>query len=70
MEKLSTNDALLKKSTLYREFLAEREEIVAHKWVLSEKAGVDVGFEEALTDWMLKHRSAWRKRRHVARQNT
>ena len=69
MAKLSTNDALLKKSTLYREFLAEREEIVAHKWVLSEKAGVDVGFEEALTDWMLKHRSEWRKRRQVARQN-
>ena len=69
MAKLSTNDTLLKKTTLYREFLAEREEIVAHKWVLSEKAGVDVGFEEALTDWMLKHRSEWRKRRHVARQN-
>ena len=69
MEKLSTNDALLRKSTLYREFLAERGEIVAHKWVLSEKAGIDVGFEEALTDWMLKHRSEWRKRRQVARQN-
>jgi len=69
MAKLSTNDTLLKKTTLYREFLAEREEIVAHKWVLSEKAGVDVGFEEALTDWMLKHRSEWRKRRQVARQN-
>lgn len=69
MEKLSTNVALLKKSTLYREFLAEREEIVAHKWVLSEKAGTDVGFEAALTDWMVKHRSEWRKRRLVARQN-
>ncbi len=69
MEKLSTNDALLKKSTLYREFLAEREEIVAHKWVLSEKVGTDVGFEEALTDWMVKHRSEWRKRRQVARQS-
>ncbi|SVC11464.1 uncharacterized protein METZ01_LOCUS264318 [marine metagenome] len=69
MPKTSTYDELLKNSTLYREFLAEREEIVAHKWVLSEKAGADVGFEEALTDWMVKHRSEWRKRRHVARQN-
>jgi len=68
--KSSANDKLLKNSTLYREFLAEREKIVAHKWVLSEKAGIDVGFEEALTDWILKHRSEWRKRRHVARQNT
>lgn len=65
----SAKEELLKNSTLYREFLAEREQIVAHKWVLSEKAGIDVGFEEALTDWMLKHRSEWRKRRQVARQN-
>ena len=69
MPKSSTNDALLKNSTLYREFLTEREEIVAHKWVLSEKAGTDVGFEGALTDWMVKHRSEWRKRRNFARQN-
>ena len=69
MPKSSTNEGLLKNSTLYQEFLAERGEIVAHKWVLSEKAGIDVGFEEALTDWMLKHRSEWRKRRQVARQN-
>ena len=69
MPKSSTNEGLLKNSTLYQEFLAEREEIVAHKWVLSEKAGIDVGFEEALTDWMLKHRSVWRNRRQVARQN-
>jgi len=67
--KSSANEELLKNSTLYREFLAEREQIVAHKWVLSEKAGIDVGFEGALTDWMLKHRSEWRKRRQVARQN-
>ena len=66
----SANEKLLKSSTLYREFLAERAEIVAHKWVLSEKAGTDVGFEAALTDWMVKHRSEWRKRRLVARQNT
>ena len=70
MPKSPTNDELLKNSTLYREFLAEREEIVAHKWVLSEKAGTDVGFEEALTDWMVKHRSEWRKRRQAPRQNT
>ena len=69
MPKSSTNVALLKNSSLYREFLTEREEIVAHKWVLSETAGTDVGFEAALTDWMVKHRSEWRKRRHVARQN-
>lgn len=47
--------------TLYQYFLAEREEILKHKWLESQKEGRDVGFEYALTDWMLKHRSNWRK---------
>jgi hypothetical protein len=51
----------LDNTTLYREFLAEREEILRHKWIESEKAGFDVGFEFALIDWNLKHRSAWRR---------
>jgi hypothetical protein len=52
---------------LYREFLAEREEILKHKWIESEKAGRDIGFERALTDWIVKHRSAWRRSRHTQR---
>jgi len=53
-------------SALYREFLAEREEILKHKWIESEKAGRDIGFERALTDWIIKHRSKWRKSRQVS----
>ncbi len=53
----------VKNSTLYKEFLAEREEILKHKWIESEKAGKDVGFEKALLDWIVKHRSNWRDRR-------
>jgi hypothetical protein len=53
----------VKNSTLYKEFLAEREEILRHKWVESEKAGHDIGFEHALLDWIIKHRSAWREHR-------
>ncbi len=30
-----------------------------HKWYESEKAGYDIGFERALTDWTAKHRSEW-----------
>ncbi len=56
---------LLKNSSLYREFQAEREEILRHKWIESEKAGRDIGFERALTDWIIKHRSKWRKARHT-----
>lgn len=54
---------LVKESLLYKEFLAEREEILRHKWIESEKAGHDIGFEKALLDWIVKHRSAWRQKR-------
>ena len=59
---------LLKNSTLYREFQAEREEILRHKWIESEKAGYDIGFERALTDWIIKHRGRWRKSRQQQMQ--
>ena len=47
-------------SSVYKEFLAERNEILKHKWIESEKAGSDIGFEKALLDWIQKHRSNWR----------
>jgi len=53
----------VKNSVLYKEFLAERAEILRHKWIESEKAGKDIGFEKALLDWIVKHRSNWRERR-------
>ncbi len=53
----------VKNSVLYKEFLAEREEILKHKWIESEKAGSDIGFEKALLDWIVKHRSSWRSKR-------
>ena len=64
MEPNAENSDLLKNSVLYKEFLAEREEILKHKWLESEKAGHDIGFEKALLDWIVKYRSAWRDRRH------
>lgn len=54
-------------SALYREFLAERDEILRHKWIESEKAGYDIGFERALLDWIVKHRSNWRRNRKQSR---
>ena len=61
----------VKNSVLYKEFLAEREEILKHKWIESEKAGSDIGFEKALLDWIVKHRSSWRsKRQKEARTQT
>jgi hypothetical protein len=57
---------LLKDSSLYRQFRAEREEILKHKWIESEKAGRDIGFDEALTSWIVKHRTNWRKSRYTS----
>ena len=53
----------VKNSALYKEFMAEREEILKHKWIESEKAGADIGFEKALLDWIVRHRSNWRQKR-------
>ncbi len=53
----------VKQSSLYQEFLAEREEILRHKWLESERLGHDIGFERALLDWIRKHRESWRTAR-------
>jgi hypothetical protein len=60
---MSGDQSIVMNSALYREFLAEREEILRHKWIESEKAGYDIGFERALLDWIVKHRSNWRRHR-------
>jgi len=57
----------VQRSSLYQEFLAEREEILRHKWLESEKAGYDIGFEKALLDWIRNHRDHWR---HSRRKST
>jgi hypothetical protein len=48
-------------SSLYREFAEEKEEILKHKWLESEKKGYDIGYSAALFNWILKHRSNWKK---------
>jgi hypothetical protein len=62
---LPDSQDLMRNSSLYKEFQAEREEILRHKWIESEKVGYDIGFDRALTDWIIKHRSKWRKARQT-----
>jgi len=66
----STSREFVKQSSLYQEFLAEREEILKHKWLESERLGHDVGFERALLDWIRKHRENWRAARRQQQQQT
>jgi hypothetical protein len=35
------------------------EEINRHRWIESEKAGRDIGFERASTDWLERFSHAW-----------
>ncbi len=63
---VTSPDSFVTQSDLYQEFLAERDEILKHKWLESEKAGRDIGFERALLDWIRKHRNNWRENRRRA----
>jgi hypothetical protein len=47
----------------YEHFLCEWKEILDYKWIESKNAGVDIGLERALTEWVGKHRMIWRAER-------
>lgn len=51
----------LTNTNLYRHFIQMREEILKHKWIESEKAHRDVGFEYALVDWVVNCKAKWDK---------
>jgi hypothetical protein len=52
----STGDEWLQQTELFRQWAAMKQEILVHKWYESEKAGYDVGFDRAATNWMIHHR--------------
>ena len=54
---------------IHSELLKDKEvlkDIDRFKWIESEKAGYDVGFEKALLDWIVNHRATWRSNRQKA----
>lgn len=55
--------------SLYQRFIDEREEIMKHKWIESQKQGYDIGFEKALTSWMQKYRKSWLEEYNRIRRN-
>ena len=50
-------------TSVYKEYLAMKEEIMKHKWYESERAGFDIGFSKALIDWVVKYKSIWIRER-------
>lgn len=59
----SETDRVLRRSTVYREFQKERQEIRKLKWIESEKSGKDIGYEQALFLWARAHKNSWRAAR-------
>ncbi len=51
----SDSDDWVKNTLLFREWNAIKNEILAHKWYESEKAGHDIGWERASTDWLVRY---------------
>jgi len=52
----------------YQDPLAEfdrstAEEIKKYKWIESERAGQDIGWERAQQEWLQKHFPAWKQKR-------
>jgi len=45
------------------EYIAERNEIIRHKWLEYKKAGHDIGSDRALKSWGKCHRGGWLKSR-------
>jgi hypothetical protein len=59
----------LEETSFYKEFLAEKEEIMKHKWYESERAGHDIGFARALIDWTIKFKTKWLRARRKTNQH-
>lgn len=50
------------KQNVNKELLKKREvieEINRHQWIESEKAGHDIGFDQASEDWLQRFSQAW-----------
>ncbi len=64
MNALTGTQSFFFNSLIYKEFLEEKQEVLKHKWIESEKKGYDIGFDTALIEWIVKYRSGWRNSRY------
>jgi hypothetical protein len=54
----------------YEQYEKEREQILRIKWLLSEKAGADAGFDAALDYWTAHHREDWMREQRAPQKAT
>jgi hypothetical protein len=61
---MSVNNSLtgmfpIENSSYYSFHLLEKDQVMKHKWVLSERNNSEVTFSYAQWDWIVHHREAW-----------
>ena len=54
----------VRNSRLVRSWVDMKQEILRHKWLESEKADEDVGWERARTSWMVRYRGGFEAARY------
>ena len=59
----SARDAWVLNSRLVRAWSEMKQEILRHKWLESERAEEDIGWERARASWMLRHRGGFESAR-------
>ena len=60
MDNLGQQPFPIEKSSYYSLWMKEKHEIEVLKWLLSEKAGLDVGMDYATWAWVFHgHRQKW-----------
>lgn len=54
MCKYEQDESWVRSTLIFRKWEETKENILVHKWLESEKAGYDIGWERACVDWMIK----------------
>jgi hypothetical protein len=63
----TSETVLIRNSLLFQHFSHRQEEILRHKWIESEKAHRDIGYESALVNWIMLHQNNWRRKQKEGR---
>jgi len=65
--KTNMNTSTLNPDPLQELIDIQQEEVAKHKWIESEKAGQDIGWERAYAEWLEKYFPDWeRDQKHRA----
>ena len=64
---MSRSSHWVENTSLVREWVEMRHEIMRHKWIESEKSGRDIGWDRAFINWLMNHGQEFVESREVRR---